>query len=300
MDQKIIWILPYIWLKEFISLGSLEIIPLENISSIDEFSENEKEIIIIYWKSFLPWLFNANKIEAYKWIWIVKFNWSFILKPENTEKIDEHFKLLHFYISILKNIDPFNYWYSFIDVRCYELFLVDCKNEKYQTKFSSLHNIEELYSSVPSNINWLTHIHILPIEHALKSFDETSFIFKFVNYVLWLESNYFDKINISHLHTRIKNIPNFYEKIKRIAKVFFILSQQNLRPGYLTFIPTLLEVIFDVEPKTIGKKEFIIKKWKRLDEILVNDNFYYATTWHWKKPEENLWLIARLFNKGLE
>jgi len=293
MTSKEVLIFPYINIKRIIKMGDFEIHPYKSYSFDSELTTDEKKELDVFVNSFRETFFKkwwSPKVA--NWIWILKYKWTILRDITNSDWIHDKIKILFCLMKLHISHDFFNPWMSHIDVKSFDMFWYNIVNNL-TNKFWHMWECDTLYSTLPENVSWLSNIKFYPINFC------TNYVpveFKIIwgwDEVFWINSEIDD---FTKLYKWIISNEDFYNKILNISSMNYWLEQQNDLFFYYSIIPSIIEVLLQLNSDDI-KKQKALDFWKRLDDLIIQDNEKIETLIYtkrnWDEVKEELWLIAR-------
>jgi len=293
MSNKEVLIFPYINIERIIKMDDFEIHPYKSYSFNSEFNSNEKKELDIFVDSFRKTFFNKSESpKIANWIWILKYKWTVLRDNTNSEWIHEKIKILFCLMKLHISHDFFNPWMSHIDVKSFDVIWYNISNDL-TNKFWHMWKCDTLYTTIPENIAWLWDIKFYPIKFCTNYVPvEFKIIWGWDN-VFWISSNI---DNFTELYKWIISDEDFYNKILNISSMNYWLEQQNDLFFYYSIIPSIMEVLLQLNSNDI-KKQKALDFWKKLDDLIIQDNEKIETLIYikrnWDEIKEKLWLIAR-------
>lgn len=284
MSNKEVLIFPYINIERIIKMDDFEIHPYKNYSFDSELTTDEKKELDIFVNSFRKTFFkNGASPNIANWIWILKYKWTILRDNTNSDWIHDKIKILFFLMKLHISHDFFNPWMNHIDVKSFDIFWYNIVNNL-TNKFWHMWECDTLYSTVPENISWLSNIKFYPINFCTNYVPVEFKIFWGWDEIFWINSEVDDFAN---LYKWIVSDDDFYSKVLNISSMNYWLEQQNDLFFYYSIIPSIIEVL---NPPNWKKKESWIEYWKKLDD-LINDNDFIEIQTCWRL--QSLWLISR-------
>ena len=294
-EKKPICIFPYINISKSLVMDDFEILPYDTYDFSKELNKEEKSNLDSYVDSFRESLFQKWKSpKKANGIWILRYKWTIIRTKENSEDIDDKIKILYLLLKLHINYDFSNPWMNHIHFKTFDIFWCNVKSE-YISKFWSMRDCDNLYSTIPENISWLKNVLIYPLHYCINDIDVSLKLVGNFEDILEIDK---EKIDLTYLYEWILKDNDYYQKFLNLSSIHYWLEQQTDLFFYYSIIPTIIEVFLQVSPEDI-KKQKAIEYWKLLDQSILRSNENITTTIYikknWTKIDEELWLIARTF-----
>lgn len=288
-EKKPICIFPYINLSKSLVMDDFEILPYDTCDFSKELNKEEKSNLDSYVDSFRESLFQKWKPpKKADGIWILKYKWTIIRTKENSEDIDDKIKILYLLLKLHINYDFSNPWMNHIDLKTFDIFWCNVKSE-YISKFWSMRDCDNLYSTIPENISWLKNVLIYPLHYCINNIDVSFKLVGNFEDILCIDK---EKIDITYLYKWIVKDDDYYQKFLNLSSIHYWLEQQNDLFFYYSIIPSILEVL--LYPINWNKKQTAVRFWENLDNILIRNNDFIETSSSNIKKER--WVIARTFS----
>lgn len=295
MNDKEVMIFPYINIGRVIKMGDFEIHSYKNYSFDLELTVDEKKQLDIFVDSFRETFFKKWKSpKVANWIWVLKYKWTILRDNTNSDWIHDKIKILFFLMKLHISHDFFNPWMSYINVKSFDIFWYNIVNNL-TNKFGNMWECDTLYSTIPENIAWLSNIKFYPINYSTNYVPTEFKLIWWWDEIFWINSEIDD---FTELYKWIIKDEDFYNKILNIASIHYWLEQQNDLFFYYSIIPSIIEVLLQLNSNDI-KKQKALDFWKKLDDLIIQDNEKIETLIYtkrnWDEVKEELWLIARTF-----
>lgn len=293
--MKDVIIFPYINLKKVIKMDDFEIHPFEFYDLSEELSCDEADNLNIFVRSFRETFFKEWQTpKQMTGIWILKYKGTIIRNTDEVESIHDTTKILFLLLKLHVSYDFYNPWMNRIQVKSFDIFGYNVCDD-YTNKFSNMWSCEDLYSTVPESIGWLGNISFYPIDFCTNTVPVECKLFSWWGKIFWAQP---DSIDLTDLYQWIMKDTEYYQKFLNIASLHFWLEQQNDLFFYYSIIPSIIEVLLQLDSGDKKKKE-AIKFWKKLDADIVKNNHHIDTIIYIDKGgtehKENLGIIARTF-----
>ena len=274
-------------------MDDFEIHPYKNYSFDLELTTDEKNELDVFVNSFRETFFKkwaSPKIA--NGIWILKYKWTILRDNTNSDWIHDKIKILFFLMKLHISHDFFNPWMNHIDVKSFDIFSYNIINN-HTTKFWTGWECDSLYSTIPENRSWLSSVKFYPINFC------TNYVpveFKIIwgwDEIFWINSEIDD---FTDLYNWIVSDVDFYNKVLNLSSINYWLEQQNDLFFYYSIIPSIIEVLLQLNSVDI-KKQKALEFWKILDDLVIKNNDIIETITYkkrnWDEVKEDLWLIAR-------
>lgn len=287
--EKIICIFPYINLSKNLIMDDFEIFSYDNYDFSKDLNEEEKNNLDSYVESFRETFFQKWKSpKKINGVGILKYKWTIIRKKENSKDIGDKIKILYMILTLHINYDFLNPWISQIHFKTFDAFWCNVKST-YTNKFGSVRDYNNLYSTIPENINWLKDVKIYPLHYSINNIDSSIKMVGNFEDILEIDR---EKIDITYLYKWIVKDNDYYQKFLNLSSIHYWLEQQNDLFFYNSIIPSILEVL--LYPINGKKKKTVVEFGEKLDTILVKDNVFIKTSS--SNIEKERWIIARTFS----
>jgi hypothetical protein len=291
-EKKLVCILPYINLSKSLIMDDFEILPYDTYDFSKELKKEEKDNLDSYANSFRESLFQKWKPpkKAYG-IWILKYKWTIIRTKGNSEDMDDKIKILYLLLKLHINYDFSNPWMNHIHFKTFDIFWCNVKST-YTSKFGSMRDYDNLYSTIPENIGWLRNIIIYPLYYCINDIDVSLKLMGNFEDILGIDK---EKIDITYLYKEIIKDSEYYERFLSISMVYYGLEQQTDLFFYFSIIPSIFEVLlYPIEFNEKKKKS--CEFWRKLDNLFIDDNDFIDTvmyTKNWQEIKQKIGLIER-------
>lgn len=295
MESKSVITFPYINISQVIKMDDFEIHPFDSYDLNTELTPDEIVNINKFTSSFRESFFKEwENPKKQIGIWILRFKWSIIRDASEVESIHDCLKILFLLLKLHVSHDFFNAWMNHIDVKSFSIFGFNVLNNT-TSKFWNMWECKDLHTTIPENISWLWNIKLFPIAFCTNNIPVEFKMFSGWEKVFWVDS---DIINLTEIYKRIISNTDYYKKFLNIASVYLWLEQQNDLFFYYSIIPSIIEVLLQLDSNDI-KKQKAIEFWKLLDSAIVQNNDIINTVVYTKRNgdevKEDLWIIARTF-----
>lgn len=295
MPNREVCIFPYINISQILKMDDFEIHPLASYDLSLELAWDEVGNLNIFADSFRETFFKAwESPKKMEWIWILRYNWSIIIDSNDIEPIHDNLKILFLLLKLHISHDFFNPWMNNINVKSFDIFWFNVWNNL-TNKFGHMSECKDLFSTVPENMNWLWNTKFFPIAFCTNNIPVEFKMFWWWDRVFGVES---DIIDVTTIFQWISSNSEYYSKFLNIASVHFWLEQQSDLFFYYSIIPSIIEVLLQLDVNDKKKLE-AVKFWKLLDDAIIENNDRIEIISHtktdWTQIIEELWIIARTF-----
>lgn len=293
MSNKEVFIFPYINTERIIKMGDFEIHPYKNYSFHSELTKDEKKELDRFVRSFKETFFKKwTSPKIANWIWILKYKGTILRDNTNSNWIYDKIKILFLIMKLHISHDFFNPRMSHINVKSFDIFWHNIVNNL-TNKFWHIWECDRLCSTIPENISWLSNIKFYPISFCTNYVPAEFKMISGWDEIFWINSKIDD---FTDLYKWIVSDNDFYNKILNISSINYWLEQQNDLFFYYSIIPSIIEVLLQLNSDDIKKKK-ALDFWKKLDDLVIQDNDKIKTLIYtkksWEEVKEELWLIAR-------
>lgn len=295
MANKEVLVFPYINISNIIKMDDFEIHPYKDYDLNIELTADEKVLLDDYVNSFRATFFKEwESPEIANWVWILKYRWTILRDKDNYDGIQEKVKILFLLLKLHISYDFFNPWMNHIHTKSFDIFWFNLSNN-FTNKFWNMSECKSLHSTVPENINWLWGLKFYPIHFCANNIPVEFKIFWWWDEIFWIDPKITD---LTYLHQWILKDAEYYQKFLNTASVHYWLEQQNDLFFYYSIIPSIIEVLLQLDTFDI-KKQKALEFWKKLDEQIIQKNEKTKTLIYikrnWYEVKEELWIIARTF-----
>lgn len=266
MSKKFVLFFPYLGLDRIIKMGDFEIHPFQRRILTNEFSKDERDALSDFASSFRKTFFEKSKIpEKADWIWILKFRWTFLRGGDDYGQIRDNVKILILLLKLHINHDFLNPWLNHINIKSFDEFPFDAKGEG-ALKFWNWHHCDQLYSTIPEGVAWLSSIKFYPLSFCTNNIPVELKIFGGWDEIFWIDSKVID---LTDIFVRIKLDKAYYERFLRLANVHYWLMRQDDVFFYSSIVPSIVEVL---NPPKWPKKLSGVKYWMELDKLIFHND----------------------------